>query len=301
MAAPRLARSAEGLVEVENAYDRHLADNGARHVNITRVQNRLLVVSQEIGVSAYDFDFELHFCCSHPYRIDGEEVCVLRIGPIADYATEFRSKLSMGLRPVNTSREHDLASELEQWYPRIAELTPYSQVFERLPSADEIEAHFRWPIFLKGSRQTSKHNPDLSVIRDRSHYEEAAQRYRGDPILHWQKPVVREFVPLQRVPGQVPGKVRPSVEYRSFWWYGTCVGWGQYWYQLAPYTCSDAAAGLAVAGQAAQRLGVPFLVVDVAKTADGRWIVIECNDAQESGYAGVVPQTLWQQVLDRID
>jgi hypothetical protein len=32
----------------------------------------------------------------------------------------------------------------------------------------------------------------------------------------------------------------------------------------------------------------------------GRWIVIECNDAQESGYAGVQPQLLCKQVLERI-
>ena len=35
-----------------------------------------------------------------------------------------------------------------------------------------------------------------------------------------------------------------------------------------------------------------------ARTADGRWIVIECNDAQESGHAGIPPQRLWRAVLD---
>ncbi|MDK2123050.1 ATP-grasp domain-containing protein [Parachitinimonas caeni] len=50
----------------------------------------------------------------------------------------------------------------------------------------------------------------------------------------------------------------------------------------------------------AQRLKVPFLVVDIAKMQDGRWIVIECNDAQESGYTGIVPQLLWRQVLQAI-
>ena len=44
-------------------------------------------------------------------------------------------------------------------------------------------------------------------------------------------------------------------------------------------------------------MNVPFLVVDLAMTATGRWIVIECNDGQESGYAGVSPIGLWQTIL----
>lgn len=35
-------------------------------------------------------------------------------------------------------------------------------------------------------------------------------------------------------------------------------------------------------------VNVRFLVVDLALTADACWIVIECNDGQDSGYAGAV-------------
>jgi len=45
--------------------------------------------------------------------------------------------------------------------------------------------------------------------------------------------------------------------------------------------------------QVAKRLNVPFLVVDVAKAMAGRWVTIECNDAQESGYASIPPYELW--------
>lgn len=269
-------------------------------MNLARLENKLLVLSEEVGASAYDFNFDLHFACAHPYQVEREELCVLRVGPIADYIAEFNERLNQGLRLVNSPEEHQLASELESWYPLINDLTPRTTVYEALPPAEVVEASFGWPIFLKGSRQTSKHNPELSVIGNRAHYERAVHQYKSDPILHWQKPVIREFVPLEPVPGLVPGKVSPSVEYRSFWWHGECVGWGRYWYQVAPYACADAAAGLAVARQAAARLRVPFLVVDFAKTRDGHWIVIECNDAQESGYVGIRPHELWRQVLAQI-
>jgi len=270
-------------------------------VNTARIEKKLFILSEEVGVAAYDFNFELHFACDHPYQLEGEELCVLRVGPIPDYAVEFNDRLEMGLRLVNSPDEHARASELEHWYPLLMDITPRTRVFDALPSAEEIESSFQWPIFMKGSRQTSKHNPDLSVIKGRDHYEQAPQKYRNDAILHWQKPVIREFVPLLPVAGSVPGKVAPAVEYRSFWWHGECVGWGRYWYQVAPYQCPDVEAGLAVAERAVALLNVPFLVVDFAKTSDGRWIVIECNDAQESGYVGIQPQLLWQQVLTRVD
>jgi hypothetical protein len=43
---------------------------------------------------------------------------------------------------------------------------------------------------------------------------------------------------------------------------------------------------------------VPFLVIDIAQRQDGRWVLIECNDGQESGYAGVSPFSLWQHVVE---
>jgi hypothetical protein len=269
-------------------------------VNIAHIENKLIVLSEEVGLSVYDFDFNLHFTCAHPHRIEREELCVLRIGAIADYPAEFNDRLAMGLRLVNSPAEHALASELERWYPLLSDLTPRTQVYDSFPPPEEIEKAFAWPVFVKGSRQTSKHNPELSIIESRAHYERAVRQYMADAIFQWQKPVVREFASLAPVEGQVPGKVRPSLEYRSFWWHGECVGWGRYWYQVAPYECADAEAGLAVAHEAARRLQVPFLVVDFAKTGDGPWIVIECNDAQEFGYAGVHPLDLWRQVLARI-
>ncbi len=268
-------------------------------MNLARVEKKLFVMSETVWVAGYDFSFELHFECDHPYQIDGEQICVLRIGAISDYPGQFAEQLRAGLRLVNSPDEHERASELVIWYPIIADLTPRTVVFDALPEADEIERHFSWPVFIKGSRQTSKHNPDLAIARDRNHYEEVRKHYLNDPILHWQQPVVREFVPLAAVAGTVPNMVPPSMEFRSFWWHGYCVGWGRYWSQVAPYACDDVRSGMALAELAAKRLQVPFLVIDVAKTRDGRWIVIECNDAQESGYAGIAPQLLWQAVLAR--
>ncbi|ALN93288.1 ATP-grasp domain-containing protein [Lysobacter gummosus] len=270
-------------------------------LRIALLEDKLTIVSAPVGVAVYDFDFELYFRCSHPAFFEGDTPCVLRVGAVEDYAAQYQEKLDWGLRPVNTPEQHERASELSVWYPLLTDMTPRTRIFEQLPDATEIEREFAWPIFLKGSRQTNKHNLKLSIIRDRGQYVWAAEQYRRDPVLHWQRPVVREFVPLQPVAGGIPGKVPASMEFRSFWWRGHCVGWGRYWYQAADYACDDIDTGLALAHEAARRLQVPFLVVDIARAVDGRWIVIECNDAQESGYAAAPPRAIWSAILERIE
>lgn len=268
-------------------------------MNIARVENRFVVVSKTVGVSVYDFDFDLNFQTTHPSAFDTEEPCILRIGPIRDYSTEYKEKLETGLRLVNDPEQHRMASELEFWYPLLKDLTPRSAVFDVLPSSEVLRDQFSWPVFIKGSRQTSKHSAMLSIANNSEEYNLIAQRYAADNILHWQKPVIRQFVPLESVPGEVPNQVQPSNEYRSFWLNGECVGWGRYWYQVPKYSSPDVAEGLAVAGEAVKRLKVPFIVIDIAKTADGRWIIIECNDAQESGMVGIDARSVWREIIER--
>jgi hypothetical protein len=264
------------------------------------LEDRLALLSRPTGVAAYDFDFGLHFSGRHPYQLDAELDGILRIGAPPDYAASHAEALALGVRAINDPDQHLLASEIARWYPLIADSTPRTRMFDALPDVDLVDAEFGWPVFLKGSRQTSRHDPELAVIRDRAHYARAREAYARDPILHWQPPVLREFVPLAPVPGDVPNKIRPSLEFRTFWLHGRCVGCGPYWYQVAPYRSDRLDDGLALAAGVAARVPVPFLVVDIAMTADGRWIVIECNDAQESGHAGIPPQRLWRAVLDSL-
>lgn len=265
--------------------------------NFVKIEQKLVVANQKTNVGVYDFNFELYFNCSHPSYFD-DQLCVMRTGALPKYHEQYAAYANLGLRLINSPEQHVLASELSAWYPHIADLTPKSICMNAFPSADFIAQEFGWPVFIKGTRQTSRHNPQTSIIRSPEHYLQAQQAYWHDPILHWQSIAIREFIELQPVLGEVAGKIRPSLEFRTFWWCGTCVGWGQYWYQIAPYSAPDIQKGLALAQATAERLGVPFLVVDIAKILAGDWIVIECNDAQESGYVGIDPKKLWRQVLE---
>lgn len=269
-------------------------------MNLTLIENKLLISCRATGISVYDFEFERFFSCTHPYQIAEGTAVLLRLGAVTNYEQTYATYCEAGLIPLLSPAQHLLASELSQWYPLLTDLTPRTCIYEALPGPDELEAAFTWPVFIKGSRQTSKHNPEQAIVRDRIQYERVRARYQTDPILRWQKPAVRVFESLLPVAGSVPGKISASMEFRSFWWHQRCVGVGPYWYQAPTYQTADLDQGLALAEIAVRRLALPFLVVDFAKTVDGRWIIIECNDAQESGYAGIAPIRLWQQVLDLI-
>ena len=64
------------------------------------------------------------------------------------------------------------------------------------------------------------------------------------------------------------------------------------------WTDRERASGLGVARCVVDALAVPFLVVDLAMRDDGSWVVIECNDGQEAGFAGCSPLAVWNRLLD---
>jgi hypothetical protein len=260
--------------------------------DFVRLDDTICLLVEPTGIAAYDFDFRAYFPCRSvdPQQPRGAIDVVARIGAIPDYAHFFL---------VNSSEQHQRATRLSHWYPLIADLTPRSKWYAQTPSVPEVEFDFQWPIFIKGARQTSHHQRALSIINGPQEFQAALRAYQQDRILRWQPLVCREFVPLRPVEDPLPDRIPSSFEFRTFWWKGNCVGSGCYWWEGKPYDWTDAErkAGLAVAQEAATRLDVPFLVIDIAQTIDGRWIVIECNDGQESGYAGASPLGIWQNII----
>ena len=78
------------------------------------------------------------------------------------------------------------------------------------------------------------------------------------------------------------------------------MGCGAYWHTSLQYAMSpdDYSQALSLAEWAASRLSASFITVDLAKTKYGRWIIIEVNDAQESGYAEINPLALWTSIIN---
>lgn len=124
---------------------------------------------------------------------------------------------------------------------------------------------------------------------------------KNDSILSWQKMAVREYVKLQTVDeASYPEMVPISYEFRFFCFEGKCVGYGPYWYMGNKYSMrpEDEKETLKLSEWVTERVEASFIAVDLAKTAAGEWTVIEINDAQESGFVGINPVTLWKHTIE---
>lgn len=281
-----LVRNAEGVVDRANP-------------ELLHVEDAVWVLHAPTGVPIYDFAFDRLLACRRPYQPPGELRAVARVGAIADYDERYTRWLADGVRLVHSPDEHRRASELSAWYPLLADITPKSIWGREPPDLRTVASELGWPVFVKGSRQTSRHRRSLSIVEGPEAYARVLEEYARDSILHWQDIVCRRYVRLRPVEDVAADRVPSSFEFRTFWWRGELVGFGRYWWEGKAYepTAEERAQAVAVAGEAARRVNVTFLVVDVAQAADGTWLVIECNDGQESGYAGVSPVGLWQALI----
>ncbi|GEM49815.1 ATP-grasp domain-containing protein [Deinococcus cellulosilyticus] len=268
--------------------------------NLMLLDQTLWILEQKISNQIYDFPFEHLFACSHPYHIPAEVQAIARIGAIPDYPAFYQEWLHQGVRMINTPDEHLRASELPGWYPLLTDLTPRSIWFDHLPSSEDIERQLDFPVFIKGARQTSQHQASLCVASDSTELKSILEGYQQDPILYWQTLVCRELLPLRILQEGQGDQLPVAFEFRTFWYRGELAGLGRYWLDGPPYSANreELQDLLNTARTVVERLNVPFLVVDVAQTASGRWVVIECNDAQESGYAGVSAVALWQKIIE---
>ncbi len=265
------------------------------------VEERLWVVSRRTGLAVYDFDFSSAFRVRHPAMVRAPITAVARLGAVEDYSSVFEMWRSRGVEFINNPEDVSLADDLSKWYPRLQDVTPKSVVFDSFPAAAQIDAAIGWPVFLKGVRQTNRHDASLAIARSATDLERIASAWSDNPILAPQRVAARAFIPLRPIErAGHENKLQRSFEFRTFWWRGQLVGAGPYWTDCSKYewNAREQREALMLAGEAARRIDVGFLCVDVAQTAQGQWIVIEVNDAQRSGYAGVPPIALWRRVIE---
>jgi hypothetical protein len=267
----------------------------------TLVDGVLWVVWKPIGFAQYDFVFEEHFPCAHPIFLDREITAIARMGSAPDYPRRCEEMSEWNIRLINSPEEYQRSSYLPHWYPVISEFTPRSVWFDTIPTAEQVLSHFEFPIFVKGERQTNRHARSQSIVESREDLCRLLDEWSSETILWWQRFVCREFIRLRPVAKDYGTTIPKSYEFRSFWFHGKLVGVGRYWVSEKYEIDQRGLAHIRDIGQVvASRLRVPFLVIDFAEACDGTWWVIECNDGQDSGYAGVNAWEMWRNVVQQL-
>lgn len=260
---------------------------------------KIAILNRNTGNDVYDFNFRNSFeCKSVISKIDAP--VLLHIGAIEDYAGIEDALEEQGMKLLVLQKEHLRCSTIEKWYPILKGKTPFTKIYEELPDVTEVLNDFTFPVFIKGNRQTNRHKRSQCIIENADQYLNLQKGWKRDPILAWQKVAVREFIPLLTIDSEsFPDQVPISYEFRFFYFEGKCMAYGPYWtignrYDLQEEELSKV---FKLTDWAAEKLGVSFPAIDVAKTAEGEWIIIEVNDAQESGFVGVNPLILWNNTV----
>lgn len=211
--------------------------------------------------------------------------------------------LEVDSKLINTATEHYHISSFD-WYNTLInidypegitprtwfDVTEASKIFETLPNG----------MILKGRTNSAK-------VWDLMYAKTKEDFYRIDKHLHQhemigpQGIVYREYIPLEIIEKSViPNSHNFVNEWRCFFYKKSLLCFGYYWSVATDEAIKRAneqnlAEMLFTAQRAADALSekTTFFVVDVAKTVDGRWIVIEVNDGQMSGLSMCNPDLLY--------
>lgn len=205
----------------------------------------------------------------------------------------------LGGQPINSYREHCYVADVRNWYYDLGDLTPRTWfALDQIPDEG--------PFVLKGATNSLKHYWNTHMFaKDKREAIDVFMRIAIDTTIGVQPTYVREFVKLNVLAQGLNG-LPISEEYRFFVLDGKVVGAGFYWanhveelgrefdpFKEVPQNFIDD-----VISRVKEH--VNFWVFDVARCADGRWIVIELNDGQQSGLSCVNPDTLYENIKDAV-
>jgi hypothetical protein len=214
------------------------------------------------------------------------------------YEEMYAAALAKNLRLLNTPKEHQDALEFAHSYPAIADLTPETVILNH-PEEWESATRLGYPVFVRGSVRSRKGAGWTACVAENAVELEGIVNYLfATPYRSRGSVLVRRLVRLRHV-RKTEGGFPVGREYRVFLYNAEPMGYGYYWEgddALAMLEDEEEAAVLALAQEAARRLGAPFLCVDIGQVETGEWIVIEVGDANFAGYGQTPLLPLWQSI-----
>jgi hypothetical protein len=201
---------------------------------------------------------------------------------------------------INTYKEHLFVADIMNWYPVLKDLTPLTLETWYIPSLTGS-----WVV--KGKTNSRKHHwaqrmfcPTPQDIPARLNY------LLADDLIASQGVVLRQYIPLKKL-GEGINNLPISHEWRFFILDQKILAAGYYWAsEPETDTSSQYDSYPWDAGQLVQEVikrvkdKIRFYVVDVAETADGKWIVIELNDGQQSGLSMINPNQFYRTLYENL-
>lgn len=197
----------------------------------------------------------------------------------------------LGSRLINSLAQHRYIADF-QYYEDLKDVT-----FPSWTRLEDVPFRLRsQPFVVKGRTNSRKFEWHRKMFaKDFAAAVGIAADLATDGLIGQQGVVVRQYVPLETFEEGVTGTPLTN-EWRIFYYRGERLAWGYYWGILDDWSHVERAtpdferSGLPFADAVAQRLvdKAPFVVLDIAKTQEGQWQVVELNDGCQAGLNGTV-------------
>jgi hypothetical protein len=208
----------------------------------------------------------------------------------------------VGAKLINTHSQHIYIADLGNWYHDLKDVTP--ETWESVPELPE-DCSF----VVKGETNSKKYYWRTKMYAET---KQDASRIQSelfqDSLLQYQKIYFRKYVPLEKLADGLQG-LPISREYRFFIYKETILSGGFYWSSHSEELIEK---GIDLSPDIVPRkfledvidriqnteYGEPpnFYVIDVARTQEGKWIVIELNDGCMAGLSDNDPEVLYSNL-----
>ncbi len=202
-----------------------------------------------------------------------------------------REILNIGAVPINTYGQHKYAADLQNYVQDLKELTP--KTWDRIQDIPDVG-----PFILKGETNSRKSSWSKNMFAPtKADAIDVYGRLCDDALICQQKIFIRQYVPLVTYAIGIGG-VPITEEYRFFAAFGEIIAGGYYWQNYVDdlgFVPNPDSVPREFLAEVLNRIGnqINFVVIDVARTQDGNWIVIELNDGCQSGTSCVDLDTLY--------
>ncbi len=218
---------------------------------------------------------------------------------VLPYYRELEEDLKVnGSALINTVNQHGYVADMKQWYADLKDFTPRTFFsLSAFTSACPAGAYV-----LKGQTNSKKQQWDTHMFAPTpADVGTVYRRLCDDGLIGDQDVYIREYVPLRNFGAGIRG-LPISEEYRFFVLDGKVVGSGWYWSQFPEVreenNLSPDLVDQTFLRNAIDAVGhaIRFFVIDVARRADGGWMVVELNDGCMAGLSDVDPNVLYSNL-----
>lgn len=244
------------------------------------------------------------FCWPTRMRFELNDLVIPRYSALPFYKELEDDLASVGADLINTYAQHRYIADLRNWYADLEGLTPKTWF-----NPADVPMGEPGSFVLKGATNSKKFLWRTHMFAlSRGHIGRVLSNLLDDTLISTQQVYVRQYVPLKFL---VMGLNDLAVceEYRFFVLDGEILSGAFYWsshteevqevgWQPNPHDVPKE-----FLAEVLRRIKgkVPFVVIDVARTQEGNWIVIELNDGQMSGLSDNNPTVLYQGMRTVLD